>query len=339
MTSELKILHVPLDVSGQMGTLSRAQQKLGSYSRSCNYINDLYKYRCDESLNLEQLNNVFQKSFRINKFFIEAISKFSVFHFHFGESMLPWHFDLPILKFLGKKMVMHYWGSDVRQLSIARRKNKYVRVKLDNEKHIINRIKHIAKYIKTAIVEDYELIEYIHDYFNRVAVIRQAVDLEKFIPIFPSKDCIKPIIVHAPTDSNLKGTEYVIAAIDKLKGEYPLEFILIQGISHEQATSIYKKADIIIDQLLIGSYGIFATEAMALGKPVICYIRDDLKSTYPEDLPIVSANPDNIYEELKILVGNPELRENLGFRGRNYVEKYHDSLLIARQLLDLYISL
>jgi hypothetical protein len=252
---------------------------------------------------------------------------------------LPCNVDLPILKALGKKMVMQYWGSDVRQKSIAERNNKFVKVKVENEEQIISNIKGIAKYIDTAIVEDYELHEYVRDYFKKVVVIRQAVALSEYTPVIPSVHTKKPVIVHAPSDKRIKGTEYVLEAISRLEKEHDLKFVLVHGMPHRRAKEIYQRADIIVDQLLGGTYGIFAVEAMALGKPVLCYIREDLRGTYPEELPIVSANPENIYDQLKVLVENGGLRRDLGLRGRDYVERYHDSLKIAKQLIELYESL
>ena len=43
--------------------------------------------------------------------------------------------------------------------------------------------------------------------------------------------------------------------------------------------STQAKADVIVDQLRCGSHGVFAVEAMATGKPVLCYIRDELVET------------------------------------------------------------
>ncbi len=94
-----------------------------------------------------------------------------------------------------------------------------------------------------------------------------------------------------------------------------------------------------MDQLLLGTYGIVSVEAMALGKPVICYIRDDLISKYPEDLPIVNANPCTIEDALETLLANPKLRLELGMRSREFAERYHDSKVIAGKLVALYESL
>lgn len=339
MGKELKILHAPGGAAGQMGILSRSLRALGYYAHSCVDSNNWFSYEEDRNLSLEKLNNRLFRFCRKLDFFFKAIKEFNIFHFHGGATLLPRGLDLPILKFLNKKMVMHYWGSDIRQKSIAVQKNRFVKVKIGDEAGIRKRINHISKYVKLAIVADYELYEYIKNYFENVVIIRQAIELQEYIPVIPPKRKRKIVIVHAPSDQVIKGTEYVLKAINRLERNYELDFLLVYGMPHYQARAIYRKADIAIDQLLVGTYGVFAIEAMALGKPVTCYIREDLWGTYPKELPIISAHPDNLYEQLKSLIENPDLRYDLGVRGRNYVEKYHDSLKIARQLIELYKNL
>jgi len=142
--------------------------------------------------------------------------------------------------------------------------------------------------------------------------------------------------VHAPTDKRLKGTEYILGAVARLEKEHALRLLLLDRVPHRQAIQTYQTADIVVDQVLGGTYGVLAVEAMALGKPVVCYVREDLRETYPEELPIVSANPEDVYQKLKMLVENAPLRHRLGIRGREYVERYHDSMKIAEQLVGLY---
>nr|WP_242637877.1 MULTISPECIES: glycosyltransferase [Bacillaceae] len=79
---------------------------------------------------------------------------------------------------------------------------------------------------------------------------------------------------------------------------------------------------------------------MALGKPVVTYIRPDLaESSFPSDLPIVNANPDNLFEQVKKLLTNPELRRQYGIKGRRYAEKYHSHDRVADQLIKIYSNL
>ena len=61
--------------------------------------------------------------------------------------------------------------------------------KIEDERRIVDTIKHISRYIDTVIVGDYELYEYVQSYFKKVAFIRSAIDLRQYnIDSFPSKD-------------------------------------------------------------------------------------------------------------------------------------------------------
>jgi glycosyltransferase involved in cell wall biosynthesis len=107
-------------------------------------------------------------------------------------------------------------------------------------------------------------------------------------------------------------------------------------MSHYEAKKIYKEADLIIDQLLLGSYGLFSIEAMAMGKPVLTWISDFMKDKYPDDLPIISANPDSIKDKLKNILDNRDMLLEIGKKGRKYVEKYHDKEIVVKNLINLY---
>jgi glycosyltransferase involved in cell wall biosynthesis len=77
---------------------------------------------------------------------------------------------------------------------------------------------------------------------------------------------------------------------------------------------------------------------MALGKPVLDHIHENLVHFYP-GLPIVITSPDTLYGNLKKLIENPILRISIGEKGREYVETHHNSTIIAKQLIEIYYSL
>ena len=139
-----------------------------------------------------------------------------------------------------------------------------------------------------------------------------AIDLAHFQPQYPSLQKERPLILHAPTNPDFKGTFFIEKTIEKLKEEYNFDYQRIEKMNHEEVIKLYEKADMIIDQVLCGSYGLLSVESMALGKPVLTYIRPDIVSTFPTELPIVNANPDNLYEQVKRLLKSPELRRELG---------------------------
>ena len=90
-----------------------------------------------------------------------------------------------------------------------------------------------------------------------------------------------------------------------------------------------------IDQLLLGWYGALAVEAMAVGRPVLCYVREDEPDDNPfgAELPIVRTTPENLAEDLSRLIGNRALRASLGAQGRRFASTRHDPREIARTVL------
>jgi glycosyltransferase involved in cell wall biosynthesis len=97
--------------------------------------------------------------------------------------------------------------------------------------------------------------------------------------------------------------------------------------------------------LIYGGYGSTAVECLALGKPVVCYVRDSWKDflirQFPEwkDCPIVSATPESIEMELKKLVENQLLREHIGRESRRFAEGFLDARKNVIEFEQVLISL
>jgi hypothetical protein len=93
---------------------------------------------------------------------------------------------------------------------------------------------------------------------------------------------------------------------------------------------LYRRADIIIDQLLIGRYGVLAIEGMAMGKALIAYLCDDLVGYFSNGMPLLNANPDNITAALREAIRDGHRRNEVGRRARAFVEEVHDTRVVAR---------
>jgi glycosyltransferase involved in cell wall biosynthesis len=337
----MKVLHAPMNIAGQASILANAQRELGIEADVLIFNQHQFSYHFDINLSLSEKSTVSRYTTIINNF-IKCFLKYDIFHFHFGGSLLPYNLDLPLLKFFKKKIIMHYWGSDIRQYSIAKNYLFFNNLSelqticsFKDEDPIRKKIGRIAKYCDTTIVGDYSLLPY----SPKSLVVKQAIDLKKFPYIGNDSKNKEVIIVHAPSDTDKKGTKYVISTIEKLKNENcSIEFILIINKTNDEALEIYGKADIIIDQLYSESHGIFAIECMALGKPVLCRIHEEFTNCY-NGLPILNTDPNNLYNNLKLLIENKELRLELGKKGRKYVEEVHDSKKIAKKFIELYESI
>jgi len=147
--------------------------------------------------------------------------------------------------------------------------------------------------------------------------------------------------------------KFLIISLESLSGDlawqlkkegHAIRFILVENMSNDKAKDIYKKADILIDQLLAGWYGGLAVELMALGKPVIAYIRkEDLKfipTQMKDELPVINATPQTIYAILKkyITINKNDL-VLIGKKSRQFVERWHDPIKIAQQLKKDYLKI
>jgi glycosyltransferase involved in cell wall biosynthesis len=237
-------------------------------------------------------------------------------------------------------MIMHHWGNDVRFHEQARINNPYAYTGDSPPNEVMDRkLSKISQYIDEAIVQDYEVLAYVKPYYKKVHILPIAIDLKQFTPLFPSTMPKKPLILHAPTNPAFKGTACIERAIEKLRATHEFEYRRIEKMDHEQAVALYKEADIIVDQIHCGSYGLLSVESMALGKPVVAYIRPDLIPSFPSEPPIINANPDTIYEQIKMLLDNPEHRYERGGAGRIYAEKYHAIDVIGDKLLAIYSEL
>lgn len=333
----MRILHAPTNSAGQSSLISRAQRRLGYESDVLMFYQTHFQYVCDINLDLLRKPRLVKYWLLLKNFFY-CLAHYDIFHFHFGQTLLPYFLDLPILKLFKKKIFMQYWGYDCMQTDLARNYTLIPERELNRINKSISddkkraRLKLIEKYTNATIVGGYSLLPY----SKKSLVIPQAFEVDKvpFVGIPNHKGKIR--IVHAPTSRIIKGTKYIIKAIDQLKKMgYKIDLIIVEKKSNQEAIEIYKKADIVIDEVLQGPYGMFAIECMAMGKPVLCRV-DPAFQDYYQNLPIVNTDPSTLVVNLKKLLDRPELRRKIGLAGRKYVEKVHDGEKIGQELIKLY---
>ena len=174
-------------------------------------------------------------------------------------------------------------------------------------------------------------------------VVPPGLELDRYTPAPAngSDDTIR--IVHAPSNKEKKGTEYVIRAVEELKRRYPVELDVVHGVPNSEAIQRYRRADIVVDQVLRDWHGVFTIEAMALGKPVVTSLDADAvretEQAFGVELPVLAATKDDLAEKLAWLIERPEERTRRGVAGRAYVEQVHDVDRMADRLLAIYNQL
>ncbi|MEZ5359425.1 MAG: tetratricopeptide repeat protein [Candidatus Zixiibacteriota bacterium] len=333
---KLRVLQGTHEIANQSYTISEALKKTGMTSKTLCYYPNYFKYKSDYVYDLTRCADREDAIAKSRELADQMIPQFDIFHFHFATTLTYDYSDLPILQEQKKKVVTQYWGSEIRLLSRAKELNPYIKIKGKPEEVIREQLEAMSRFVDHCIVGDYELYEYVKDYFKHIHVIPSLIDIDAYKPDPERKPNDKFLIVHAPTDTGIKGSETVARVMDELSDDYDIEYRLIKGMSHEEAKQNYQQADLIVDELHCGSYGLLSVETMAMAKPVITWICDFMKEKYPAELPILSANPDTLKSVVRHVLDNRDMLDELGQRGRAYVEKYHDMNKVVKKIQDVY---
>ena len=334
----MKVIHGMSEVAGQGIYSVQGLRANGVDANMAVWTRNPMNYPVDIDLGIDKTNKAKMPlgALKMGLFALKAIFKYDVMHSHYGYSLLPFALDAPFLSAMKKKLFTEFHGSELRFI-FKDIDYKYCRVGPPEETIRIkmqNRLLKLLKHADGVILHDAELVEHLPALDIPVYIVPLRVDLSKFDPVYPDRNNKKPVIVHAPSKRSTKGTEEILEALKNVKWDY--ELILVEGKTQEEAIEIYKKADIIIDQISVGTYGVFAIEAMALGKPVITYISDEIRETLPEELPIVSADFDTLPEVICSLAEDSEKRFQLGVAGREYALRFHDNKRVADFLIKVY---
>jgi glycosyltransferase involved in cell wall biosynthesis len=167
-----------------------------------------------------------------------------------------------------------------------------------------------------------------------------VVDVDKVRPNRAQRDNHEQFVVgHFPNHGYFKGSKYLEATIRNLQAEgYPIELLQLSGKSNEEILEAMSSVDVLVDQLVSGSFGLTAIEGMALGCPVICYLHDGVAIAEPDACPIIPADPDTIEQVLRGLILDPEQLSRARNAGPNYVKRNYSVASLAKHLANLYLE-
>lgn len=352
----MRVLHAPVNVGNQPWVLSRHERLLGVKSDLILNYNTWINYNADRVLGTYAKKNWKEVVKRAPVGFL-APFRYDVLHFYFGRSLLFWddlgdwnrfpYADIRIAKALGKKVFMTLQGCDVRLAGESNRRNHFTPCAPGRCSAFENCVslydgqrKKMIENVLPLCDQVFFLNPELGHYVPQGTFMPYASAEVESVEVVPPKIDRIPRIVHAPSDGNIKGTKLILEALDTLRSNFDFELILVQNKPHSEAVSIYRDADIAIDQVLAGWYGGFAVEMMAMGKPVMCWIRDEDLGFVPkllrEELPILNVRPDNLVEDIGRVLSLKSRWKDWSKMSRDYVLKWHNPAKVASALIKLY---
>lgn len=330
----MKIFHGPKSWNNQAENLSKAEILIGLDSKS-------FKYR-------NFINNP--------SLLIDIIKNCDVFNFYTCYTFLPislkWNYlysnlggmDLFVLKKFNKKIILHFQGCDIRHKYHKSLPEvcKFCNIKdtFCREKLVLNRRKRQQKLIDLADAICVTTPD-LHNYINRdvylIPKISPFLDTSEPKFFLNVTDNSKLRIIHAPTNRSIKGTDHIINVVNKHNDKF--ELIVIENKPKKEVLTQAKFADIAIDQLIIGWYGNFAVEMMAMGIPVINFISEDLNQFALKSdikLPFIQTDVNNLENVLLSLIDNISILKKASIDSLNFVNTFHSQQNIAEKMLNIY---
>jgi len=331
----LRVLHAPYAVAGQAPQLAAAERELGL-----------------DSISVALTGSGARRELQRWRLLGRALRESDVVHFNFGSTFLPrwWpstHHgvralygayartvelrDLDWLRRAGKAVFVTFQGDDVRTAEAVRARTGYAAWIDDYYDPRDDERKRRAAQRFAAADGLFALNPDLLALVPAASFLPYAsVDLRAYARA-PLPRNTTPVVVHAPTDRRVKGTEHVLGA----RGDFELR--LVESATRAEVRGALEAADVYVDQLVLGWYGGTAVEAMALGRPVIAYLHDDDLARIPpemrRDLPIVRTTAATLVDAVEDAL---ERREELAERGRAFVERWHDPLAVAARTKAAY---
>ena len=349
MSKEIKVLFAPSNMASMPNLTIQALNKLpGIKAKGISYgISHYWTFGPNWKI-------IEVTSFKVNalkRIFQFITFKYELFKGILWADILMWTWDIDrfeffLIKLFKKKIFIEWLGSDIRVPDILFQHNLYYKNAWANgdwdymsESQLrSDTIQEKFYKLKATPLLCIEMSLFLNrNFFPNYVSFFQRIDINNYLPQYPSPHSNNPVLVHTPSATGTKGTRYVREIVEKFRAKgMQFEYIEIHNKSRQEALDAIGKADIFIDQFIGGSYGLATCEALAMGKPVFCYLMPYVAERLPKECAIINSNLENLESNLERYMLDANLRHEAGVKSRAFAAQYHDADKIALQLQTLY---
>lgn len=355
----LRIVHLPDVVGGHPIALSHGERALGHHSETLSYIVSPFGYTADRLVAGRMSPLPFRWISRARAFF-SIRNKFDVFHFNFGRSLLSSASgriilgDLPYYPRESVK-VMTFQGSDARltyepvleeSLEAEARSDPrfdgsaWRQDRLAAQVALRRRmIEKAARHCDAILALNPDLLAGLPEGKGRFFPYAIEPPLIDGAPRRAAPDA--PLhVVHLSTNRVLKGTALIERALRQAAERFGITFEIIVRKPRPEAIAALHRADVVVDQMVLGWYGAAAVEAAYLGKPVVTWLSPRQLEAAPQDLrndlPFLNVAHQDLVSAIGRFVADRSMAEVYGDRARRFALAWHGPRAVASQALEIY---
>ena len=344
----LRVLLAKRVHGNQSAPLARALRESGVRAESLSLSGHYFSYEpCDREDNLDRLSD-FRRLVRLARHFFRSMVRYDVIIFQnnyesFWVSPILEVWNLPffaqvfealVARMLGKRVIFLFRDCSLRKRESQSDRDPHVfckectpayEARFCGSPDVRRRAEFAMRMADSVLVSTPDLLM---DARAGATWLPNAIPCSTVSALPRPSNARSPgspfVILHSSTDPLFKRTSVLQRVVDRLGKRYPIELIVRSSVSHDEMLRLIAGCDIAVDQFSFGSYGNFAIECMAAGKPVIGWIKQEF---YPVFVPILSPAIENLENDLErlitSLIEDPELRRSAGERGLKYVHEVH----------------
>ena len=274
-----------------------------------------------------------------------VLAKYQVIHLHFALTASESGWELPWLKRLGRRIVVHYRGCEARDRD--RNMALHPRVNICQDCDYMPRICQMPsvrarrdraqRYGDVFLVTTPDMLDFVPGgtwlpFFAPDATDGRAIpDRRARRPGAPFR------IVHATNHPGIEGTARIQAAVDEVKRRgIDVELVVLKGVSPDRVLEETSNADLTIGKMKMGYYANGQIESLALGVPAITFVRPEFVTEDLEDSGLILTTLDDLADTIEFHLRNPDALAARRARARESVLRLHDNAKLTARLIDIY---
>lgn len=279
--------------------------------------------------------------------FWRVVARYEVVHAHFMMTLTQSGWELPLLKRMGRRLVVHFRGCEARDRArnMALHPDFNICQDCDHHPHICEsdsariRRERARRYGDAFLVTTPDILNFVPEathfpfFAPPVEALEQrtggdAPDLRDFT------------IVHVTNQPGIEGTREIERAVERLRAKgRRIRFEWIQGVSHDEALAALRRADLAIGKMKMGYYANAQIEAMTLGVPTITCVRPEFMTDELRRSGFIFATLPTLDATIEHYLDHPQELAEKRRLARQSILALHDNDALAAKLCAFYDDL
>jgi len=274
------------------------------------------------------------------------VCRYEIVHAHFMVTVSRTGWEWPLLRRMGRHIVVHYRGCEIRNRELNQRLHPQMNIceECDYQPRICampvnqRRRQLAASYGSAFLVTTPDMKDFVPDAVHVPFFVMPlgAAAVSEAVP--RAKGAWK--VVHATNHPGIEGSRRIREAIDEVvRRGYQIQYVQLTGVTHARVLAELADADLSIGKMKMGYYANQQVESMAAGVPTITYLRPEFMTDALIESGFIFATLDTLAEILEHYLANPQALAAKQAIARQSILALHDNVAIARQYKALYASL